>query len=103
MVTLWYEDPAEPITDKPGCGIEIPKTGEPYPIVAYTLSLLCWLVAAFCAVRLVKGRGRPAMAMAGIPMTVEEPEPPAEPARAVAQATRQNTGKSKKKRKKRRK
>ena len=102
VVTLWYDDPAAPITDKPGGGIEIPKTGEPYPIIAYTLSLLCWLVATFCAARLVKGRN-PVMATAGIPMAVEEPEPPAAPARALTQATRQNTGKSKKKRKKRRK
>jgi hypothetical protein len=72
-VTLWYGDPA------PGGGIHIPKTGMTPPYGVYALSLLCWMVAAFCAVTLVKGRKQSAMAMAGVPAAAEGPAPKSEP------------------------
>ncbi len=80
VVTLWYDDPpvATPTQEAP---IEIPKTGGGFPTMTFALSGLCWLVAAFCAVTLVKGGWkRPVLAMDGGSLVAEvepEPEPPA--------------------------
>lgn len=96
VVTLWYDSPA---VDKPGGGIEIPKTGGSIPALPFVLSALCWMVAAFCTVTLVKGRAPAvAMAVAGVPAVVEETPPQPNPQRAAPTAKTQQKSRKKKKR-----
>ncbi|MDL2218422.1 hypothetical protein LJC27_07155 [Christensenellaceae bacterium OttesenSCG-928-M15] len=92
VVTLWYDAPK---STPPGT-IEIPKTGGSIPAMPFVLSALCWMVAAFCAVTLVKGRKQPGLAMAGAPIMVEEPEPPAKPTPMQSTKPAKKKGKRKK-------
>ena len=99
VVTLWYDSPAAdtPDTDKPGGGIEIPKTGGSFPGLTFALSGLCWLVAAFCAVTLVKGRKQPATAADGAACSDTLPTPPAQEPTPTPSAASPKGGKKRRK------
>lgn len=96
VVTLWYDDPVPTPTNT----IEIPKTGGSVPAMPFVLSALCWMVAAFCAVTLMKQKKQPTLAMAGADILAEdipEPRPSAPP--VTTSKTQRKRGKKGKKNK----